>query len=192
MNSKPTLADHNPNHKSDTNSYVKYRINPLKSKVTFSVTKLLVHSVHGKFTAFDGTIHLNNEDFEDSKVMAKVAAVSIDTDNKKRDKHLRSDDFFEMAKYPFIRFESTKIKKTSKGYKLIGKLTIKDITKKISVNFTPLKKFTQADKNKTLGFFASFTIDRFDYGMTWNKKFDNKIVAGKDIKINLEIVADKI
>src|ERR671912_1916225 len=116
---------------------VKWQIDPSHSNVKFTVTHMVVSEVEGAFRKFDGTIEHSKPDLSDAKVNFTVDVSSIDTDNEKRDGHLKGDDFFNAEKYPQMKFESTSFTPVSgKNYKMAGNLTIRDVTKPVTFDVT--------------------------------------------------------
>ena len=112
------------------------------SSVRFAVEHMVVSEVEGKFTTFEGTVESSTEDFSDAKINFKIDVNSVDTDNQKRDGHLKNEDFFDTAKYPEMTFESTSVEKIKEGkYNLTGNLTLHGVTKEITLkmNYTSLK-----------------------------------------------------
>lgn len=165
------------------------------SKVGFSVSHLVIAEVEGKFNNFDGNISTNGENFEDAKIDFTVDVNSIDTDNEGRDKHLKSDDFFNAEKFPKITFKGKSMTKVGdKKYKLIGDFTMRDVTKEIALDV----KFNGTTKdpwgNIKAGFKITGEVNRFDYGLKWNKTVETGGLVVGDIvtlSINLELAKQK-
>ena len=156
------------------------------TNVKFSVAHLVISDVDGNFKSFDGTMESSKPDFSDAKITFTADVNSINTDNEMRDNHLKSDDFFNAAKYPQIKFVSTSF--TPQGdnkYKLVGDLTIRDVTK--SVTFDVKYGGTVVAMGGThAGFKATTKIDRFDYNLKWSKTTEaGGLVAGKDVEITI-------
>jgi len=159
------------------------------SQINFSVSHLVVAEVTGGFNAFDMTFESSKDDFTDAKITASIKTESIDTENGKRDGHLKSDDFLNAGKFPTITFTSTSVEKTGDGrFNIKGDLTIRDITKPVVLD-TQFKGTIQDPWGGTrAGFKATTTIDRFDYGVRWNAAMESGgLVAGKDVEITLLI-----
>ncbi len=159
------------------------------SRVDFNVTHLVISEVTGRFTDFDVILQQGNDDFTGSTVEATIKTATINTDNDKRDAHLRSDDFLNAAKFPAMTFKSTAFEKNSDGtYKITGNLTIRDVTKEVVLtgSFKGSVKTPWGDERA--GFVAPTTINRFDYGVKWANTIDSGgLVAGKDIAITLRV-----
>ena len=159
------------------------------SSISFAIEHLMVSEVEGKFRKFEGTMTGEKADYSDAAVDFKAEVNSIDTDDDKRDGHLKSDDFFNAEKYPNISFKSKTFKKLSGNkYLLTGDLTIRDITK--SVTWSVVSKPTVKDPwgNTKAGFTASLTVNRFDYNLKWNTLTEaGGAVVGKDVKIKVNV-----
>lgn len=164
-----------------------YKIDGAHSSATFGVRHMMISNVKGRFTDISGTIHLDDQDVTKSSVIAVLKAASVSTDNETRDKHLRSADFFDVEKYPEIRFESTRVEKRGDGYVAFGKLTMKDVSREIELPFT----LAQAEirGRKRLGIEATTQLNRYDYHVSYDP---TGATVGKDVKIdlNLEAAAD--
>jgi len=164
----------------------KWSVDKTHSNVKFTVTHLVISEVEGYFKLFDGTLEYSKPDFSDAKINFTVDVNSINTDNENRDKHLKSDDFFSAEKFPQMKFESTSF--TSVGtnkYKLVGNLTIRDVTKPATFDVT---YGGTANMGKTVksGFKAKGTINRFDYGLKWDRATEaGGMVVGKDVEITV-------
>ncbi len=166
----------------------KYQIDISHSSANFTATHFLISKTKGHFKDVSGTIIFDEKDITKSKVDILIKTASIDTDNEKRDNHLRNSDFFNVGKYPEIRFTSTRIKNTKDGYVLVGNLTIKDVTKEVSFPFELNGPMTDPWGNKRFGAEANLTVNRFDYNVSWNKVIEGRgLVVGNEIKIELHI-----
>lgn len=161
------------------------------SKAEFKVKHLMVSTVNGRFSDVKGTMEYTPGKIQDAKVTIEVATASVDTDEPKRDEHLRSADFFDVATYPTMKFISKKI--TDK--KITGDLTIRGVTKEVSFDIidgpTGIIKHPFTGKD-VFGASARTTINRQDFGVSWNKKLDAGGVIVSDnveITINLEMTA---
>ncbi len=156
------------------------------TSLKFTVSHLVISDVDGNFKTFDGTMESAKPDFSDAKITFTVEVNSINTDNEKRDIHLKSDDFLNVQKFPVMKFVSTSF--TPQGdnkYKLIGNLTIRDITK--SVTFDVKYGGTAVAFGGThAGFKATTKIDRFDYNLKWSATTEaGGLVAGKEVEITV-------
>ena len=171
----------------------KWKVDKSHSNVKFNVTHMVVSEVEGSFKLFDGTMENAKSDLTDAKINFTVDVSSIDTDNEKRDRHLKSDDFFNAEKFPTMKFTSTSM--TSAGdnkYKLAGDLTIRDVTKPVEFDVTYGGTITANGKTK-LGFKAKTTINRFDYNLKWDKATEGGgLVVSKEVGILVNVELDKV
>ena len=171
-----------------TASALDFKVDKVHSNVGFNVTHLLITEVEGQFN--DYSINWSvNEKGELTSFDATTVAKSIDTDNQKRDDHLRNSDFFEVDKYPSLTFKTTKILKD----KVVGQLTIRGVTK--PVTFT-LKKspiiqnpFSKDKSAKKMGLKLTATIDRTDFNV--GTSFASKTIS-KDVTIELKLQGDSV
>lgn len=131
-----------------------YDIDASHSKVGFEIPRMVISTVDGQFTKFEGKITLADK-IEKSKVSVTIDAASIDTGNKKRDDHLRNADFFDASKYPQIKFESTEVKGTAESFKVTGNLTMHGVTKKVTLDGKMLGSVNDGYGNDRAAFSAS-------------------------------------
>jgi polyisoprenoid-binding protein YceI len=152
------------------------------SEIEFDVSHMVVSKTNGQFTEFTADV-----DVKDGKLISASAEIkvdSIDTDNEKRDKHLKSGDFFDAEKFPTITFTSTKVTDD----KLIGNITIKGITKEITLDLKFLGPVKGPWGKTRYGLNATGIIDRTEFGLTWNKAMEaGGVVVGDDVHINISI-----
>lgn len=163
-----------------------YQIDPVHSSVDFSI-RHLVGITKGKFTDFSGTIVYDEKAAEKSSVVAVVKVGSIDTENEKRNNHLKSPDFFDVEKYPEIIFKSTKVEK-GEGNKLLvtGDLTMHGVTKSIQLPVEVLGTGTSPFTQMAMaGFSSGTTLLRSDYGV--NSWVDKAGVVGDEVKIGITV-----
>lgn len=167
-----------------------YSIDKAHSDVTFLVRHLIT-KVRGQFADFDGTIDFDEEHPQQSSVSFTIRANSIDTNEKDRDAHLRSADFFEVEKYPTLTFRSTEIKTDGENeYDLIGDLTIHGVTRRVSFDATFLGKAKDPWGNDRIAFEAETTVNRKDFGLHWNAALETGgFLVGDDVKISLSLQA---
>ncbi len=164
-----------------------FRVDPNHSSANFSVKHLLVSTVRGRFAGgITGTIHFDSKDIAKSSVTAEIKTDTVNTDNETRDKDLRSANFFEVEKYPEIKFQSTSVQKRGADYVAIGNLTIKDVTRQVELPFT----LTQADVigQKKLGIETSLTINRLDYHVSYDP---SGATVSKEVKIEIDLEANQ-
>ena len=162
----------------------KWTIDKVHSNVKFTVTHLVISEVEGYFKIFDGSMEHSKPDFSDARINFSVDINSINTDNENRDKHLKSDDFFNAEKFPQMKFESTSFTPLGNNkYKLAGNLTIRDVSKPVTFDVTYGGTANMGPTTKA-GFKAKTTINRFDYGLKWDKATESGgLVVGKDVEI---------
>jgi polyisoprenoid-binding protein YceI len=172
------------------NEIIKWTLDKSHSNVKFSVTHLVVSETEGSFKLFDGNMENSKPDYSDAKISFNVDVKSINTDNERRDEHLKGDDFFNAEKYPAMKFESTSFTPAGGNkYKLAGNLTIRDITKPVTFDVT-YGGTVNAMGGTRIGFKAKTTIDRFDYNLKWDKTIETGgLVVSKevDITVNVEL-----
>jgi polyisoprenoid-binding protein YceI len=170
-------------------------VDPTHSSVKFTVTHLTVSEVEGRFKTYNGTVESNGDDFSNAKVTFTVDINSVNTDDENRDKHLKSDDFFNAEKYPQMKFVSTSFKKLKGNYyTLEGDLTIRDVTKKVT--FAVMYGGASKDPygNDRVGFKATGKVSRKEYHLMWNKMTEaGGAVVGDEVNIllNLEFIKKK-
>jgi len=161
---------------------------PAHSQVSFSVAHLVIAEVTGRFNDFTVTLQQTaKDDFAGSILEATIKTASVDTENEGRDKHLRSDDFFNAEKFPEITFKSTAIEKSGTDtYKVSGDLTIRDITKPVVFEARYTGQVKDPWGNQKIGFKATASVNRFDYGLKWDKAIETGgLVAGDVVDITL-------
>jgi polyisoprenoid-binding protein YceI len=171
----------------------KWEIDVAHSSVGFSVRHMVVTKTHGKFNEFTGYIDFDGKNVENGSVEITAQIASIDTDNKKRDDHLRGPDFFDAEKFPTMTFKSKKvIKGSGSEFKLVGDLTIKDVTKEVTFDCEFNGVINDPMGNTHAGFSAVVKINRQDFNVKWSKSLDaGGLVVGDEVKISLEIEAVK-
>jgi len=168
-----------------------YEIDPDHARANFSVKHLQITNVTGEMGKVTGTIELNDKDVTKSKVNATVDVTAISTGQEKRDKHLRSPDFFDVAKYPTLTFTSTKVEKAGDDLKVTGNLTMHGVTKPVTLDVEMSKEIIHPfTKKPTRAFTATTKIKREDFGLTWQVP-GNSIVVGSEVKISLEVEAQR-
>ena len=169
-----------------------YKIDPVHSSISFKVRHFF-SNVDGKFNKFEGTISVDPEHPEKSSVNATIQTDSIDTGNEKRDGHLKSPDFFDVAKFPTITFKSKSVKQTGpESGDIVGDLTMHGVTKEITLHAKFLGKGKGMGGNAISGWeVTADPIKRADYGLTWSKTVEGTAVVGDDVQVTIEVEADK-
>ena len=164
-------------------------IDPAHSHIHFSVRHMMISTVRGRFNEFTGTIEFDEANPLNSTVDVTINTPSIDTREKKRDDHLRSPDFFEVEKYPHIIFKSKRIEQTGdKNGHLIGDLTIRDVTKEVTLDVEYAGQAKSPWGMTSAGFTASAPINREDFGLKWNQPLETGgFLVGDKIKIDIEV-----
>lgn len=180
------------------NAQVKWKVDNSHSKLGFSVTHMMVSETEGKFKVFDGAAESKTEmDFTNADIQFTADAASINTEDEKRDAHLKSPDFFDVAKYPAITFKSTSMKANGQGknsYDLEGDLTMHGVTKRVRLlAIGAAKTVKDPYGNIKNGFKVSGTLNRKDFGLTWNAALEAGGVAVSDqVNINCNIELNKV
>lgn len=158
--------------------------------IRFTVTHMVISEVDGEFNEFNGTVVSHSDDFDGAEVEFTAEVASIDTDNDRRDGHLRSDDFFNAAAYPELTFNG-KIEKVGDDYFLAGNLTIRDVTK--SVRFDVQYNGTiELQNGRKAGFKINGSVNRFEYGLEWDRTIETGgLVVGEEVRITCNVELDE-
>ncbi|MEN0058018.1 MAG: YceI family protein [Bdellovibrio sp.] len=166
----------------------KYEIDKAHTIVSFTAPHLMVSKVKGRFDKFEGHFEFDEKTHKLSNIVATIKTDSINTNEADRDKHLRSPDFFEVDKYPDITFKSTKVNYDgNKIDKVEGQLSIRGITKKVTLDVDYNGSVKDPWGNQVVSFSAETKVNRKDFGLKWNKALDTGgWVVGDDIKIEIE------
>lgn len=169
-------------------STTNWNLDPSHSEVTFKVKHMMITNVSGSFTDFNVTASSDGDDFSKANVNFSAKAASVNTGSAQRDGHLQSADFFDAEKYPEITFKSTSVEKDGDDYKLQGDLTIKDVTKNITLNAEHGGIGKDPYGNIKAGFTVTGKINRKDFGLTWNAALETGgVMVSEEVKINCEI-----
>lgn len=166
-----------------------YEIDTSHSRVGFKIRHLAISNVLGNFKDFSGVISYDPKDIAKSNVSVSIKSKSIDTDNKKRDDHLKNKDFFDVTKFPAISYKSKSVEKIDdKHFKVNGELTIRDTTKEVPLNVEFLGAAKDPWGNERVAFTATSKINRKDFGIKWNKLLEaGGLVVGDNVKIEIDI-----
>ena len=169
-----------------------YKIDPVHSSINFKVRHFFSY-VNGSFKKFEGTIHVDPDHPEKSSVTATIDTASIDTRNDKRDEDLRSEHFFDVAKYPTITFKSKSVKQTgADSGDIVGDLTMHGVTKEITLHVKFLGKGKGMGGKAISGWqVMPEPIKRSDYGLNWSKMVEGTAVVGEEVTVSIDIEADK-
>jgi polyisoprenoid-binding protein YceI len=167
-----------------------YTIDPTHSRIGFIARHAMVTKVRGSFNEFEGSGYFDAENPSASKVDLTIQAASIDTRNADRDGHLRSNDFFDMETYPEISFSSTGVEVVGDEYRVTGDLTIKGVTKPVTVDFEYTGTAIDPYNNTRVGFEGTTTVNRKDWGVSWNAPLEaGGVLVGEKIVLEFEISA---
>ena len=172
-----------------------WNIDSSHSDVGFEVTHMMISTVQGNFGEFSGNIEVDKKG-KLTSLSGDVSISSVDTNDAKRDAHLQQDDFFAAASFPKMTFTSTKIKGShEKGYTVTGDLTIRDVTKSVTLDLTPFKgPITDGWGNTRVATVATTEINRQEFGVTWSASLDSGGLVVSDevaIEIKMEFVQAK-
>jgi len=171
-----------------------WQIDPMHSEIQFKVKHLVISTVTGSFQKFEGKIESETNDFNDAKVSFTADIDSISTNNEQRDGHLKSDDFFSAAKFPHLTFEGTSFKQVNGDeYELKGHMTIRDITKEITLKVELGGVAQDPYGNTKAGFSIEGTINRKDFGLAWSAITEaGGVVVSDEVKLILNVQVAKV
>jgi polyisoprenoid-binding protein YceI len=169
-----------------------YTIDTSHSYIGFSARHAMVTTVRGKFSDFSGTGHIDTANPANSTVSVTITGASIDTGNADRDAHLRSGDFFENEAYPDITFVSTQVERDGDEWQVTGDLTIKGVSKPVTIVFEQTGSAKDPFGNTRVGFEGTTSVNRKDWGITWNAALESGGVLVSDkVKLEFDISAIK-
>ena len=168
-----------------------YTVDPTHTRIGFSTRHAMVTTVRGSFTDFEGTAHLDVADPTRSRTELRIKVASITTGQEQRDGHLRTGDFFAVEQYPEILFSSTAVEQLdSDVYAVTGDLTIKEVTRGVTVEFTAIGSARDPFGNLRVGFEGAATINRKDWGLSYNATLETGGVLISDrIKLEFDVSA---
>jgi len=183
-----TLALASPALAADT-----YQFDKSHTTVGFQVRHIFT-MLGGKFQDFSGTIKVDRAKPESSSVEFTIQAATIFTNDPKRDEHLKTPDFFDVASHPTITFRSTSVKAAGKDvYDVTGELTMRGVTKQVTLPVTVLGEGKDPWGNEKMGFALATTLNRKDYGINWNKALDQGgLLVGDEVKVEISVEANKL
>jgi polyisoprenoid-binding protein YceI len=163
-----------------------WKLDRAHSAITFTVKHMVISEVTGRFDDFTLTLSSSKEDFTDATLEGTIWVDSIDTGNSFRDRHLKTDDFFNAQKYPDIKFKSTSVTKVGdNNYKINGALTIRDVTKNVTWDAV-LNGTLKTSRGTRVAWKVTLAINRFDYGLKWDKVTEaGGLVAGDIVTITI-------
>jgi len=166
-----------------------WEIDPAHSTVGFGVKHMMVSTVRGQFNSFKASMQTTGDDPTTAKLTVTIDVASIDTRVAKRDEHLKSADFFEVAKFPTITFVSKKAEKTATGVKLTGDLTMRDVTKEVVLDVTDITgPMKDPWGNVRVGAHAAAIVSRKDFGLKYNAALETGgLVVADEVAISLDV-----
>jgi polyisoprenoid-binding protein YceI len=169
-----------------------WRIDPAHTTVEFAAKHLMITTVKGRFSDVEGEIVISDADPSKSSVTATIKAASIDTRTTQRDDHLRSADFLDAANFPELTFKSTRIMGEKSEFKVTGDLTIRGVTREITLDVTNEGTTKDPWGGERIAFSATTKLDRRDFGLTWNQAIETGgVLVGNDVKISIDVQAVK-
>jgi len=168
-----------------------YAIDPTHSRIGFVARHAMVTKVRGSFNEFEGSGYFDAENPSNSRLSLTIQAASIDTRNADRDGHLKSNDFFDMENHPEITFTSTAVELLDdENYRVTGDLTIKGVTKPVSVDFEYTGTAVDPFGNTRLGFEGKTTVNRKDWGVNWNAALEaGGVLVSEKVTLEFEVSA---
>ena len=167
-----------------------YTIDTAHSRIGFVARYAMATKVRGAFNDFEGTAELDGSDPSRSSATVTISAASIDTRNAQRDAHLRAGDFLDVEKHPTITFVSTGARQDGEVFELTGDLTVKDVTRSVTIPFTFDGLATDPFGNVRAGFEGTLTVSRKDFGLTWNASLETGgVLVGDKVVLEFEISA---
>ncbi len=162
------------------------------SAIHFFVRHMVISKVHGRFAKWAGAIQLDPQDLTRSSVEVEIDAASIDTQVAERDAHLRSPDFLDVARHPELAFRSTRIERAGEGYRILGDLTLHGVTRPVTLEAEYAGTAKDPWGNERAGFSAKASLDRREFGLTWNAALEaGGVLVGEKVEITIELEAVK-
>jgi polyisoprenoid-binding protein YceI len=167
-----------------------YTLDVSHSRLGFVARHAMVTKVRGQFGAFTGTARIDEATPSASKVDLSIDVSSIETGSADRDGHLKSGDFFDAETYPTITFTSTKVERDGDDWNITGDLTIKDVTKPVTIEFEQTGSAVDPFGNTRVGFEGDVTVNRKDWGLTWNAALETGgVLVSEKIKLEFDVSA---
>ena len=165
----------------------KYTFDASHSNIGFSAKHMMVTTVRGRFTDYQGEVLVEGDDPTTARATFTIKTASIDTGNEQRDGHLRSGDFFDSETHPEITFVSTGVAPAGDGYRVTGDLTIRGVTRPVELAVEVEDKFVDPWGNERVGVTASGSINRTDWGLSWNQTLEaGRLLVGEKINLAIE------
>lgn len=171
----------------ETDSRLKsWQLDKAHSGINFVARHMMVANVRGTFKEFEAELKLDPENLEKGEINFMIKAGSVDTQQPDRDNHLRSPDFFDVQKFPYITFKSKKIKLDSGSARIVGDLTIKDVTKEIEVIGELSGPIKDPYGNIRIGFEGNLSVNRKEFGLNWNMLLEGGgLIVGDIVKVEI-------
>lgn len=168
-----------------------WKVDPAHSSAAFEVRHMMISTVRGLFSEFEGSLEAAEDDPANSRAWGSAKVASIDTGNRERDEHLRSPEFFDAERYPQITFESTRIQHVERGlYRVAGNLTIKDVTREVEMDADVEGVGQDPWGNERVGIAIRGTINRTDFGLTWQQALaQGGMLVGEQVKVLIDVSA---
>ena len=171
----------------------KWDFDGVHSSIHFSVRHMVISKVRGRFTKWTGSLIFDEKDLAASSVNVQIDAASVDTNEAQRDAHLRSADFFEVEKFPHLTFKSTKVEKVGANINVTGDLTIRGVSRPTVLVVEYGGRVKDPWGKDRAGFTATTSIDRKDFGITFNQVLDvGGVALGETVEISLDIEATRV
>jgi polyisoprenoid-binding protein YceI len=165
-----------------------WNVDPGHSHAEFAVRHLMISTVKGRFAEVTGTLTGDESDPESASIELTIPVAGIDTRESQRDAHLRSADFFDADNYPAITFTSSRIVTTGESFAVTGDLTIRGVTRRITLDVEPGGRVRDPWGGERLGFSASTKLNRKDFGLHWNQALEaGGVLVGDEVKVTLEL-----
>ena len=169
-----------------------YTLDVSHSRLGFVARHAMVTKVRGQFGEFEGTAHVDTETPANSTVKVEIKAASVSTGSPDRDGHLQSADFFDAEQFPTWTFASTDVTRDGATWTITGDLTIKDVTKSVSIDFEETGAATDPFGNQRVGFEGELTVNRKDWGLTWNAALETGgVLVSEKVKLEFDLSAIK-
>ncbi|MCM2339421.1 MAG: YceI family protein [Burkholderiales bacterium] len=173
----------------------KWTIDKMHSEVGFKVKHLMISTVKGNFSNFEGSVVLPEDNFEKAEISFSAEAATVNTNNQMRDEHLKSADFFDASSFPLISFKSKSVKnKNDNNYVVVGDLTMRGVTKEVIFEAVFNGKMVDMYGGNVMAFEINGSLNRKDFGLNWNASLEKGgVVVSEEIKfdINLELKEEK-
>ncbi|MBA2381512.1 MAG: YceI family protein [Chloroflexi bacterium] len=171
-----------------------WKLDPAHTDILFSAKHMMITTVRGTFTDVDGILEIDETNPLSARGEIKVQAASLDTGVVARDTHLRSADFFDVERFPEIVIQFAEVDQVKPDeYRVAADLTIRGITRQVTFEVEPVGETTNFGGNRHIAFAAQATLNRDDWGLNWNRALESGgWLVGKDIKLNVEVVADEV